>query len=86
MTPSTVNINRKMSELLKKLVEEQTYTAPIGLRIGTVRNGMVYHDCIEIEDAPPAVLELIHDESKEISFVESVRDGKYTLEFVVERA
>lgn len=43
MDMNTMNINRKMSETLKKLAEIQARTAPIRLRIGTVKNGTVYH-------------------------------------------
>lgn len=81
MDMNTMNINRKMSETLKKLAEIQARTAPIRLRIGTVKNGTVHHDCIEIEDAPPTALELLHNENNEIGFIEIVRRGKYTLLF-----
>ena len=81
MDMNTMNINRKMSETLKKLAERQARTAPIRLRIGTVKNGTVHHDCIEIEDAPPTALELLHNENNEIGFIEIVRRGKYTLLF-----
>ena len=81
MDMNTMNINRKMSETLKKLAEIQARTAPFRLRIGTVKNGTVHHDCIEIEDAPPTALELLHNENNEIGFIEIVRRGKYTLLF-----
>lgn len=65
-----------LTEALEAIVEAQDECAPVSLRIGTTRDGLVQHGTLSVTDAPALVLTSLYAKG----FSLSVSDGELAVE------